>query len=162
MKNDFLFNMLSNTQPKKMLTKSIRPALAVAMALFLVACSSSATFVPEPINITGSYNGTFTSNSDNGTDQGAISLNIAQTIDAADVTGTYSAQGSSCLGNGTVSGTVNGFSVNLESDIGTGMAAGTLTFQLTSNNLGTLTGTYVVTGMACLTLPNSGSLEVSL
>ncbi len=113
--------------------------LIPVLALVLIGCSSGSSSSPEPQDVNGQYSGTWTNTP--GNQDGTAVFNLSQPEGLNSVTGNAifeSTGDNNCLLNGTVTGTVTGFSLAL--------TVGNTNFQLSIDNNGnTLSGTYVQT-----------------
>ena len=159
--------------------------LALFLAVTVSACSSGSSVADTPFNITGVYNGTFVSNTNDDTrNSGEFTLNIAED-NAGNVSGNIifaNAGGNvdnGCVFSGLVNGDTSGFSVALTVDVPSGtivtvvdmdgnpvdvdISSGEINYQLTqSNNGNTLTGTFVSQNLAsCSNFSGSGSVDIN-
>lgn len=117
--------------------------ISLFLVSFLGACSkgSSATATPASINAGGAFQGNYESN--NGLDEGRMTLDIREGTDMS-LTGllTIDPDTTTCITSGDVTGTVGGFSVNLDIVQADGGILN-MALALSGNQLA---GTYTVTG----------------
>ncbi len=134
-------------------------ALALAMTLFLTACSSGSTVAPLDVVLNGTFTGSF-ANTD-GNQEGTAVLNLTQAAGGTEITGnaifdiTVGSTSNVCLLNGLVTGTNNGPSASIT------IQNGNLQLAI-SNNGDTLSGTYVVTVDTDLCSNGTGSGNITL
>ena len=133
-------------------------ALTLCLALVLAACSSGNTASDTPPSSTGLYRGAFESS--NAENEGVMIINVVQS-ETDTLSGTiqfeFTETDLTCFRPSTISGTITGFNVVIESDQG----AGTLTLQLTFDGRNTLTGTYVSVGSPCSEFSGSGAITLT-
>ena len=159
--------------------------LSLFLAMTVSACSSGSSVADTPFNITGVFNGTFVSNTnDNTRSSGEFTLNIAED-DAGNVSGNIifaNAGGNvdnSCVFSGLVEGSTSGFSVAIDATVPGGttvtvddedgnpmevdISGAQINYQLTqSNNGNTLTGTFVSQNLArCSNFSGSGTVDIN-
>lgn len=133
-------------------------ALTMCIALLISACSSGTSVSEIPPNISGLYRGDFESSNEQ--DEGTMIMNLAQDTTGGTVQGTlqfeFSKTDLTCLRNSTITGTINGFALRLESPQGDG----NIIFQLTATDTA-LTGTYVTEGSPCSNFSGSGQITLT-
>lgn len=91
-------------------------AFALAITLFLAACSSGSTVAPVASAVSSTFTGTYASG--DGSDTGSVTFDLVQAD--TNVTGNIiiSSNGASCLRDTTVAGgTNNGFNLSINADL---------------------------------------------
>jgi len=119
-------------------------AVSLALAILLAACSSGSTVAPLPATINSQFAGTFTSQ--NGADAGSIRLDVVES-DAGAISGNLiinSTGTGRCLRNGRVSGSNNGFNLNLMVTLAANRFRVTTTTTTTTTNPDGTAGTPMV------------------